>query len=284
MGDRSASMLELKALRVPTGHYDVAVLGGGLAGLSMALQLKRDRPETRVLVTDKRTEPAPEAAFKVGESTVEIGAHYYREVVGMRDHLEQAQLRKLGLRFYLPAGDNSDITKRVEFCTPAHLAPSPTRSTAGASRTSSSGAASSTAPTPSAAGASRTSSSDPTQHTSAQPGGRGAQRHGALDRRRERPREHPAQQARPRHRHRPPHQRGLVPARRRPRLRGVGRRRGVARPDARARPAPALDHPPDRRGLLALADPARLGPDQHRRLRRPALPPVGGDRELRRAS
>ena len=76
----------------------------------------------RVLVTDKRTEPAPDAAFKVGESSVEVGAHYYREVVGMRDHLEQMQLRKLGLRFLLPAGDNSDVTKRVEFCTPAHLA------------------------------------------------------------------------------------------------------------------------------------------------------------------
>jgi flavin-dependent dehydrogenase len=122
MDDRSASMLELKALHVPDGHYDVAVLGGGLAGLSMAIQLKRARPETRVLVTDKRTEPAPEAAFKVGESSVEVGAHYYREVVGMRDHLEQLQLRKHGLRFLLPAGDNSDITKRVEFCTPAHLA------------------------------------------------------------------------------------------------------------------------------------------------------------------
>jgi flavin-dependent dehydrogenase len=122
MEDRSASMLELKALHVPHGHYDVAVLGGGLAGLSMAIQLKLARPQTRVLVTDKRTEPAPEAAFKVGESSVEVGAHYYREVVGMRDHLEQAQLRKHGLRFLLPAGDNSDITKRVEFCTPAHLA------------------------------------------------------------------------------------------------------------------------------------------------------------------
>ena len=110
MGDRSASNLELTALRVPSGHYDVAVLGGGLAGLSMALQLMRERPDTRVLVTDKRLEPAPEAAFKVGESSVENGAHYYREVVGMRDHLEQSQLRKLGLRFYLPAGDNSDIT------------------------------------------------------------------------------------------------------------------------------------------------------------------------------
>src|ERR1700756_5478582 len=119
--DRSASMLELMAIDAPHGHYDVAILGGGLAGLTIALQLKRERPDTRVLVTDKRTEPAPEAAFKVGESSVEIGAHYYREVVGMRAHLEQYQLRKLGLRFFLPAGDKSDITKRVEYCTPAHL-------------------------------------------------------------------------------------------------------------------------------------------------------------------
>ena len=122
MEDRSASVLELKALRVPSGHYDVVVLGGGLAGLTVAIQIKKQRPETRVLVTDKRSEPAPEAAFKVGESSVEVGAHYYREVIGMRDHLEQSQLRKHGLRFLLPAGDNSDITKRVEFCTPAHLA------------------------------------------------------------------------------------------------------------------------------------------------------------------
>src|SRR5438270_12617152 len=116
MGDRSASVPEMMAVKVPHGSYDVAILGGGLAGLSMALQLKRARPLTNVLVADKRSEPAPEAAFKVGESTVENGAHYYREVLGMRDHLEEAQIRKLGLRFYLPAGDNRDIIQRVEFC------------------------------------------------------------------------------------------------------------------------------------------------------------------------
>ena len=115
---RSASIPELKAVRLPADRYDVAILGGGLAGLSLANQLRRARPQTSVLVCDKRAEPAPEAAFKVGESSVEIGAHYYREICGMADHLDTKQLRKLGLRFFLPAGDNSDITKRVEFCTP----------------------------------------------------------------------------------------------------------------------------------------------------------------------
>ncbi|MEA2459183.1 MAG: hypothetical protein QOC95_2155, partial [Thermoleophilaceae bacterium] len=122
MADRSASMPEFMPLRMPHGHYDVAVLGGGLAGLSMGLQLKRERPDTRILIAEKRADPPREAAFKVGESSVENGAHYYREVVGMRDHLEERQIRKLGLRFFLPAGDNTDITKRVEFCTPAHHA------------------------------------------------------------------------------------------------------------------------------------------------------------------
>ena len=39
MSERAASMLEIKSVRVPTGHYDVAILGGGLAGLSLANQL-----------------------------------------------------------------------------------------------------------------------------------------------------------------------------------------------------------------------------------------------------
>ena len=241
-------MLELKALHVPDGHYDVAVLGGGLAGLTMAIQLKLARPETRVLVTDKRTEPAPEAAFKVGESSVEIGAHYYREVIGMRDHLEQAQLRKLGLRFLLPAGDNSDITKRVEFCTPAHLAAFTHQIDRGRfenelfRRCLKDGAE--------AFRGWRVQDveiGEDAAHDQAEPGGGGDERHGPLDRRRERPREHPAPQARPRRRHRPPHQRRLDPARRRPRLRGVGTddEEWLDRMPERG-PAPALDHPPDR--------------------------------------
>ena len=99
-------------------RYDVAVLGGGLAGLSVALQLKRTRPETTVFVAEKRKGPAPEAAFKVGESTLEIGAHYFGRVLGLQDHIERDQLPKMGVRFFLPAGDNGDITKRAEYGPP----------------------------------------------------------------------------------------------------------------------------------------------------------------------
>jgi len=57
---------------------------------------------------------APEAAFKVGESTVPSGAHYFAEVVGMEEHLKEFHIRKCGLRYFLPFGDNSDITERIE--------------------------------------------------------------------------------------------------------------------------------------------------------------------------
>src|SRR5579875_1844460 len=54
-------------------QYDVAILGGGLAGLTLALQLKRTRPAMRIFIAEKQKHPVPEAAHKVGESTVEIG-------------------------------------------------------------------------------------------------------------------------------------------------------------------------------------------------------------------
>ncbi len=119
MSDPSASRPEPQPVERPSRpSYDVAILGGGLAGLTLALQIKRSRPETNVFVADRRTRPAPEATFKVGESSSEIGAHYFREVVGLADHIDSEQVRKFGLRYFFPAGDNRDISRRVEWATP----------------------------------------------------------------------------------------------------------------------------------------------------------------------
>ncbi len=107
-------MVEIGALRPPAEDYDVVVLGGGLAGLTVAIQIKQRRPETSVLVLEKREGPAPLAAFKVGESTVPAGASYFANVIGMTDHLRKEQNVKCGLRFFPPAAGNTDITKRVE--------------------------------------------------------------------------------------------------------------------------------------------------------------------------
>ena len=112
--DRHASSIEMVPLRTAAERYDVAILGGGLAGLTLAIQLKKQRPDTQVAVLEKREGPAPLAAFKVGESTVPAGAHYFAEVAGMKNHLKQRHFVKFGLRFFMPAEDNSDIAKRIE--------------------------------------------------------------------------------------------------------------------------------------------------------------------------
>lgn len=93
---------------------DVVILGGGLAGLSLALQLRQASPRAHITVLEKRDHPVPEAAFKVGESTVEVAANYFGEVLGLKDHIRESQLPKLGLRFFFPAGDNSRIEDRLE--------------------------------------------------------------------------------------------------------------------------------------------------------------------------
>jgi flavin-dependent dehydrogenase len=116
--ERNTSVVELAAVRAPAERYDVAILGGGLAGLTLSIQLKRARPQTSVVVLEKREGPAPLAAFKVGESTVAAGAHYFSEVVGMAAHLQRDQLKKCGLRYFPPADGNRDLLARTELGVP----------------------------------------------------------------------------------------------------------------------------------------------------------------------
>jgi len=83
---------------------DVAIVGGGLAGLTLALQLQQRFADLRVIVLERRRHPVPEAAHKVGESSVEIAANYFDTVLGLRDHLTSQQLKKFGFRFFFSEG------------------------------------------------------------------------------------------------------------------------------------------------------------------------------------
>lgn len=88
----------------PADRCDVLIAGGGLAGLTLALHLKQQTPHLSVVVLERRALPCPISAHKVGESTVEIGAHYFAEMLGLREHLQTEHLRKFGFRFFFSEG------------------------------------------------------------------------------------------------------------------------------------------------------------------------------------
>ena len=79
---------------------DVTVIGGGLAGLTLALQLRKNYPDLDVLVLERNAHPVPAGTHKVGESTVEIGAHYLADELDLKRHLQDKHLRKYGLRMF----------------------------------------------------------------------------------------------------------------------------------------------------------------------------------------
>ena len=102
---------------------DVLILGGGLAGLSLAIQLRQRDPTLHVVVLERNAHPVREGAFKVGESTVEIGAHYFADVLGLRAHLDAEQISKFGFRFFFSEG-RQDIDQCAELGVSA-LLPTP---------------------------------------------------------------------------------------------------------------------------------------------------------------
>lgn len=79
-----------------TMNVDVAVLGGGLAGNLLARQVRRMLPELSVAVFEREVE----RTYKVGESSVEIAAHYWVRRAGLATYFHKEHLPKNGLRFF----------------------------------------------------------------------------------------------------------------------------------------------------------------------------------------
>ena len=79
-------------------HYDVLIIGAGLAGLALVRQLLL-YTDKRILLVDRRTE-FPPAKQKVGEATVQLSAYYLAKVLDLEEHLLREHFLKYNLRFY----------------------------------------------------------------------------------------------------------------------------------------------------------------------------------------
>jgi flavin-dependent dehydrogenase len=82
----------------PNNHYDVVIIGAGLAGLSLARQLLL-YTDKKILLVEKRAQIPPKRQ-KVGESSVQVGGYYFSKVLDLEEHLLREHFMKYNLRFY----------------------------------------------------------------------------------------------------------------------------------------------------------------------------------------
>lgn len=95
-----------------TAHnvYDVVIIGGGLAGLSLARHLLLETGK-RILLLEQRS-TIPPSKQKYGESSVQVAGHYYAKVLDLEEYLFLHQFMKYNLRFYWKSPGRTN--KRIE--------------------------------------------------------------------------------------------------------------------------------------------------------------------------
>ncbi|WP_444945222.1 NAD(P)/FAD-dependent oxidoreductase [Microbulbifer sp. VTAC004] len=93
----------MKAVEQLEKEYDVVIIGGGWAGLTLARQIRRGSKEISILVV----EASEEFRGKVGEATVEMTGHYFMKQLGLVNYLYRNHLPKNGLRFFYDKPDHS---------------------------------------------------------------------------------------------------------------------------------------------------------------------------------
>ena len=100
---------------IPATDHDVSIVGGGVAALTLALEIRRARPTTRILVIEPNAHPVPEITHTVGESTVEVSAHYLRDRLGSgRPLAARPSSARWDCGCSSPDDGNTDIAQRME--------------------------------------------------------------------------------------------------------------------------------------------------------------------------
>jgi flavin-dependent dehydrogenase len=94
-------------------HYNVVIIGAGLAGLSLARQLLLYSDKT-ILLLEKRAE-IPMVLQKYGEATVQLSAYYFSKVLDLEEHLLREHFMKYNLRFYWKT-EGSENSRFEEYC------------------------------------------------------------------------------------------------------------------------------------------------------------------------
>jgi flavin-dependent dehydrogenase len=82
--------------------YDVAVVGGAFSGSATAFLLKRENPDLRIVLIERK----PVFDRKVGESAIELSSWFMTRKLGLDRHLATKHLPKYGQRFWF---NNDDV-------------------------------------------------------------------------------------------------------------------------------------------------------------------------------